>query len=680
MNPIQEIKKPEGKFKIKFLPYNVEIDVFKEGENLLRIAMAAGVHINASCGGIGACGKCRVIIKKGLENIKGGKSPKLTKDEIEKGYRLACLTKVYGPIEVEIPKESQIDSSVYEIKKEPEHVLSATRIEHLIPSYKLNPTVFKVYLPLEQPTLDDNLNDVDRIIRTLKKHYNIENVTFDFEVVKKLPTLLRESNWKIVLTVVSVEDRYKVIDVVEGKKGAQNYAFVVDIGTTGVSGELLDLNVCDLLNDGIEEVSIAKGSVLAEHSIYNKQVSYGEDVITRIVYAIKGNGLEVLQKAAVDTINEILDKCLEKSKINREDISFMVTAGNTTMTQLFLGVNPKYIREEPYVPTARQFPPVRAHKLGINLKESTYVYTFPNVASYVGGDIVSGVLATGIYQASEITLFMDIGTNGEIVLGNQDWLVCTSCSAGPAFEGGGIKFGMRATPGAIEQCRINPENFEPMIMTIGGEKPIGICGSGLIEIISEMFKAGIISQNGKFNKDIDSPRIREGETGGYEFVIVWKENSGIGEDITICEADIDNLLRAKGAVFAGCKILLESVGMTFDDVERIIIAGGFGKYINLEKAIKIGLFPEVDLEKFIYVGNSSLMGTRLVAFSKDLMKEADKISNMMTHIELANNMKFMEEFVAACFLPHTDPSLFPKTMEEINKIVDKLKRKTQEVK
>ena len=673
MSPIQEIKKPEGKFKIKFLPYNVEIDVYKTGENLLRIAMAAGVHINASCGGIGACGKCRVIIKNGLENIKGGKSPKLTKDEIEKGYRLACLTKVFGPIEVEIPKESQIDSSVYEIKKEPEHVLSATKIEHLVPSYKLNPTVFKVYLPLEKPTLDDNINDVDRIVRTLKKHYNIENVTFDFDVVKRLPTLLRESDWKIVLTVVSIEDRYKVIDVVEGKKGAQNYAFVVDIGTTGVSGELIDLNVCDLLNDGIEEVSIAKGSVLAEHSIYNKQVSYGEDVITRIVFAIKGDGLKILQKAAVETINEILDKCIEKSGIDREDISFMVAAGNTTMTQLFLGVNPKYIREEPYVPTARLFPPVRAKSLGIKLKDSTYVYTFPNVASYVGGDIVSGVLATGIYQSPELTLFMDIGTNGEIVLGNQDWLVCTSCSAGPAFEGGGIKFGMRATPGAIEQCKINPVNYEPMIMTIGGEKPIGICGSGLIEIISEMFKAGIISQNGKFNKDINSPRIRAGETGGYEYVIVWKENSGIDEDITICEADIDNLLRAKGAVFAGCKILLESVGMTFDDVERIIIAGGFGKYINLEKAIKIGLFPEVDLEKFIYVGNSSLMGTKLVAFSKDLMKEADKISNMMTHIELANNMKFMEEFVAACFLPHTDPSLFPNTMKEIEKIVQKLK-------
>ena len=680
MSPIQEIKKPEGKFKIKFLPYNVEIDVYKTGENLLRIAMAAGVHINASCGGIGACGKCKVIIKDGLENIKGGKSPKLTKEEIEKGYRLACLTKVYDHIEVEIPKESQIDSSVYEIKKEPEHVLSATKIEHLVPSYKLNPTVFKIYLPLEPPTLDDNLNDVDRIVRTLKKHYEIENVSFDFEVVEKLPLLLRESNWKIVLTIVSIEDRYKIIDVVDGAKGAQNYAFVVDIGTTGVSGEIIDLNVCDLLYDGVEEVSIAKGSVLAEHSIYNKQVSFGEDVITRIVYAIKGDGLKTLQKAAVDTINEILDKCVEKSGINREDISFMITAGNTTMTQLFLGVNPKYIREEPYVPTARLFPPVRAKALGINLKDSTYIYTFPNVASYVGGDIVSGVLATGIYQASELTLFMDIGTNGEIVLGNQDWLVCTSCSAGPAFEGGGIKFGMRATPGAIEQCRINPENFEPMIMTIGGEKPIGICGSGLIEIISEMFKAGIISQNGKFNKDIESSRIRLGETGGYEYVIVWKENSGIDEDITICEADIDNLLRAKGAVFAGCKILLESVGMTFDDVERIIIAGGFGKYINLEKAIKIGLFPEVDLEKFIYVGNSSLMGTRLVAFSKDLMKEAEKISNMMTHIELANNMKFMEEFVAACFLPHTDPGLFPKTMEEINKIVDKLKRKNQEVK
>jgi len=671
MSTYQVVKKPSGKFKVKFLPNNIEIDVYKTGENLLKIAMAAGVHINASCGGIGACGKCKVKIIG--DNYIGGKSPKLTKEEIEEGYRLACLTKVKGPIEVHIPKESQIDSSVFQLKQDKEFVLSSSKIEHLIPSFDLNPTIFKIYLTLEPPTKDDNLNDLDRLLRCLKKKYNYKNISVTFDVTKKLPQVLREENWKVNITLVNLEGSYKIIDIQPGTKNIRNYAFAVDIGTTSVSGQIIDLNKCIVENNEVDEVDLgAKSNVVAEHSLYNSQVSYGEDVITRIVFALKGDGLKILQKAVVKTINEILDETIKQSGIKKEEISFMVTAANTTMTQLFLGVNPKYIREAPYVPTARQFPPVKAKELGLNLSENVYVYTFPNVASYVGGDIVSGVLATGIYQRPEITLFLDIGTNGEIVLGNQDWLVCTSCSAGPAFEGGGIKHGMRATIGAIDHAKINPQTLEPMIMTIGGEKPIGICGSGLIEIISEMLFCGIIGQNGKFNKELNNPRIREGEEGGYEYVLVWEENSGIDTDIVITEADIDNLMRAKGAIFAGCKVLLESVGMTFDDIEKIIIAGGFGKFINLEKAVKIGLFPELDFNKFLYVGNSSLLGARLVSFSKDLMNEAEKISNMMTHIELADNVNFMNEFIAATFLPHTDGSLFPKTMKEIE---ERLRRK-----
>ena len=664
MNSYQELKKPTGKFKIKFLPNNVEIDVFKEGENLLKIAMAAGVHINASCGGIGACGKCKVKIVG--DNYIGGKSPKLEKEEIEEGYRLACLTKVKGPIEVHIPKESQIDSSVFQIDKD--FLLSSSKIKHLLPSFDLNPTVFKIYLELEKPNKDDNINDLDRLFRVIKRDYKYDKLSITFEAVKKLPTVLRENDFKINVTLVGFEEHYKIIDIDPGTKNIRNFALAVDIGTTSVSGQLIDLNKCFVNFQGIDEIDIAgQENVVGEYSLYNGQVSYGEDVITRIVFALKGDGLKTLQNAVVKTINEIIEKIVEKTKISKEEISFMVVGANTTMTQLFLGVNPKYIREAPYVPAARVFPPVKADSLGLKLSSHVYTYTFPNVASYVGGDIVSGVLATGIYQQPLLTLFMDIGTNGEIVLGNQDWLVCTSCSAGPAFEGGGIKYGMRATIGAIDHVKINPENFEPMVMSIGDDtKPIGICGSGLIEIISEMLFAGIINQNGKFNKDLDTPRIRQGEEGGYEYVLVWDEISGIETDIVITEADIDNLMRAKGAIFAGCKTLLDSVGMTFEDIERIIIAGGFGKFINLEKAVKIGLFPELDFKKFIYVGNSSLLGARLVSFSKDLMKEAERISNMMTHIELADNVNFMNEFIAACFFPHTDNSLFPNTIKEID--------------
>jgi uncharacterized 2Fe-2S/4Fe-4S cluster protein (DUF4445 family) len=557
-------------------------------------------------------------------------------------------------------------------KLEQDFILSSSKIEHLIPSFDIEPTVFKVFLELEKPNKDDNINDLDRVLRTIKNQYNYDNVSISFDVVKSLSDTLREGDFKVNLTLVTHENGYRIIDINPETENIRNYAFAVDIGTTSVSGQIIDLNKCFIR--GIEEVDIGgKESVVAEHSLYNGQVSYGEDVITRIVFALKDNGLETLKKAVVKTINKVLDENLKKSGIKREEISFMVVGANTTMTQLFLGVNPKYIREAPYVPTARLFPPVKAASLGLNLNEYVYVYTFPNVAGYVGGDIVSGVLATGIFQQPELTLFMDIGTNGEIVLGNQDWLVCTSCSAGPAFEGGGIKHGMRATIGAIDHVKINPSNYEPMVMSIGDEKPIGICGSGLIELVSEMLYSGIINQNGKFNPDINSERVRKGEEGGYEYVLVWEDLSGIDNEIVVTEADIDNLIRAKGAIFAGCKTLLDSVGMTFDDLDRVIIAGGFGKFINLEKAVKIGLFPEMDFNKFIYVGNSSLLGARLVAFSKDLMKESEKISNMMTHIELADNVNFMNEFIAACFLPHTNESLFPDTFKEIDE-----KRKARE--
>ncbi len=666
MSTFQVVQKPEGKFKIKFLPNNVEIDVFKDGENLLKIAMAAGVHINASCGGIGSCGKCKVKIKG--DNYIGGKSPKLEKEEIEEGFRLACLTKVKGPIEVDIPKESQIDSSVFQLDKD--FLLSSSKIKHLLPSFSLNPTVFKIYLELDKPNKDDNINDLDRLIRAIKKKHKFEKITATFDVVLKLPYIIRESDWKVNVTLVALEENYKIIDVDPGTINIRNYALAVDIGTTSVSAQLIDLNKCFLNYTGIDEVDISgHESVVGEHSLYNAQVSYGEDVITRIVFSLKGDGLKTLQQAIVKTLNEIIENIINKSNISKDEISFMVVAANTTMTQLFLGVSPKYIREAPYVPTAKTFPLVHAHLLGLNLPNHIYTYTFPTVSSYVGGDIVSGVLATGIYQQREITLFMDIGTNGEIVLGNQDWLVCTSCSAGPAFEGGGIKNGMRASLGAIDHVKINPTNFEPMIMAIGDDsKPIGICGSGLIEIISEMLITGIINQNGKFNRDLNTPRVREGDEGGYEYVLVWAKDSGIGTDIVINEADIDNLMRAKGAIFAGCKTLLDSVGMTFKDLQRVIIAGGFGKFINLERAVEIGLFPEIDFNKFIYVGNSSLLGSRLVSFSKDLMRTAENISNMMTNIELADNVNFMSEFIAATFLPHTDINLFPNTIKKISSI------------
>ncbi len=334
------------------------------------------------------------------------------------------------------------------------------------------------------------------------------------------------------------------------------------------------------------------------------------------------------------------------------------------MTHLLLGVDPKYIMLAPYTPTATFFPPVRARNLGIDLEDFIHAYIFPSVASYVGGDITAGVLGSGLFQREEVTLFMDIGTNGEIVLGNKDWLTCASCSAGPAFEGGGIQFGMRAGKGAIEQVRINPTTFEPMILTVGKTKPMGICGSGLIDVVAELLEAGLISQNGKFERDARTPRIREGESG-FEYVLSYAHETKLGKDIVITEVDFDNLIRTKAAIYAGCRVLLESVGLTFSDVDRVIIAGGFGHYINLEKAIAIGLLPELPLDKFLFVGNGSLLGARLLSFSQGFLREAERIARMMTNIELSNAPRFMDEFVAAMFLPHTDEKAFPGVMERL---------------
>jgi uncharacterized 2Fe-2S/4Fe-4S cluster protein (DUF4445 family) len=653
---------PKPVHQVTFLPNDLTFDVFKDGENLLRVAIAAGVHINASCGGNGACGKCRVIIDKG--RVEAEHSAKISEEEWEKGYRLACTCKVVDDLVVTIPPESRIDNSV--LRKDlgqKQHTLMARDLNSLVQGVRINPAVSKYYLELPPPTLDDNLSDLGRLMRELKSQHGLDNISSDYFLMRRLPRLLREADWKITATLVYNPKGLKLIDVEPGDTRAANYSIIIDIGTTTVQGQLLNLNASHEAEERSVINDLDNDLLVASDAKYNSQVRFGEDVISRIVFAIKGDGLKQLHQSIIGDLNEIIDNLVKKGRIAKDQISHVIVAANTTMTQFFLEIDPKYIREDPYVPAANFFPPARAMDLGLDLPDYIHVYTFPAVASYVGGDIVAGVLGSGIFQREELTLFMDVGTNGEIVLGNCDWLVCTSCSAGPAFEGGGIKFGMRATTGAIEQIRINPETFEPMLLTIGKQKPLGICGSGIIEAIAEMLLVGIIEPNGKFRRDLDTPRIREGETG-WEYILADAEQSAEGlEEITITEGDIDNIIRTKAAIYAGCRILLESVGLTFAELDRFIIAGGFGKYINLERAITIGLLPELDHEKFMFVGNGALLGDRLVSVSREMAAEARKVAEMMTNIELANNMKFMEEYVAAQFLPHTDTNAFPGTMK-----------------
>jgi uncharacterized 2Fe-2S/4Fe-4S cluster protein (DUF4445 family) len=563
-------------------------------------------------------------------------------------------------LEVEIPLESQVDASVLKLKGEGRYFLSPRDIDQLVEGWEIDPAVFKRYVELDPPSLDDNVSDLTRLVNTLQKEYGIRGISTDFRVIRKLSRLIREASWKVTVTLVLTRKGYKLINVESGNVACENYSIVIDLGTTTVFGQLLNLNsaeVCGFPDEG--------GTItLAEASDYNAQISYGEDVISRIVYSQRPGGLQRLQEVIISTINGIIEDLLCMSGINRDLVSHLVIAGNTTMTHLFLGLDPKYIREDPYVPAANFIPPVRAVHLGVGLGEHVHVYIFPMVASYMGGDIVSGILGSGVFQREALTLYMDIGTNGEIVVGNKDWLMSASCSAGPAFEGAGIKFGTRAARGAIERVSINPNTFEPMLLTIGRAKPIGICGSGLIDTVAELFQGDIIDQNGKFKRDLDTERVREGGDG-YEYVLAWKEETGIKEDIVLTEIDIENLIRTKAAIYAGCKILLDSVGVGFQDVDQFLIAGGFGHYIDLDKAISIGLLPEVDTDKYLFVGNGSLLGARLLSFSKDLLKETERIAHMMTNLELSNNSSFMSEFVAAMFLPHTDASAFPEVTERL---------------
>ena len=643
---------PSKKIKIHFNPDNIDI-VVEEGENLLKAAISAGVHISASCGGNGTCGTCKVSIKKG--EVESTKTAKLSQDEWQQGLRQACQSKVVTDLLISVPVESRLETAV--LSREMKTVSAgAKEAEALATGWGFKPPLSKLYVELPQPSSKDNISDLSRLLRGIKQRYHLSNMSVEFEVVKKLPQILRKNNFKVTATTLVTAIKTKldkrrptIINIEPGDTSTKHYSLAFDIGTTTVCGQLLDLN---------------RGQVLAESAAYNGQISYGQDVITRIAYCQKPGGLKELQQAVVLTINQTIEELLTQAKVSSKQIGHINVAGNTTMTQILLGLEPKYLRLAPYTPIANFIPPVRAKTLGIKAGEQVYLFTFPSVASYVGGDIVSGILGAGVYQRKKLTLFTDIGTNGEIVIGNSDWMVTASCSAGPAFEGGGIKHGMVASNGAIEGFYIDPKSLKPVIRTIGEVKPKGVCGSGLINIVAGLLEAGIISQNGKFNTDLSPRRVRKGDDG-YEYVLCWANETQTGKDIVITEVDIENLIRAKAAMYAGCQTLARSVGTGCHDLEQVVIAGAFGSNIDIERSIVIGLFPEIPLDRFVFIGNGSLLGARLASYSTDMLDDARRIAVMMTNFELSENVDFMNNYVAALFLPHTNATEFPSVSKRL---------------
>ena len=637
---------------IKFLPYDKKIGV-SDGDTVIHAALEAGVHINASCGGEGVCGKCRVLIENG--SVEGEISEKLSEEDIAQGYRLACQTAVKSDLVVRIPVESTVDASVLKLQATPRRTahIREMNFEELKEKGLFVAPVEKKYLELPEPTAQDNLPDVTRMISYLHLNHDEHRLEVDLSVIRKIPDVLRANDFKVTTTLVRpVRDvgKTRIINIEPGDTTRKSYAIAMDIGTTTVYGQLIDL---------------ISGKVLAEHGEFNGQISYGEDVISRIVFAEKPGGLEKINNAVLKTINTILNRIVKASGVDPENISTLTLAGNTTMTQLLLKVNPRSIRRAPYVPAATLYPPIKATDLGMDLGEHVTALVYPAVSSYVGGDIVAGVMGSGIYRSDRLTLYMDVGTNAEIVIGNQDWLACAACSAGPAFEGGGLKFGVRATRGAIEDFSIDPITLEPMIITIGNVRPKGICGSGLITMVATMFEMGIVNNLGKFDRELDTPRIRE-DNGVYEYVLAWKAETQIDRDVTLTEIDIENLIRAKGAIYSGCMTLLTEVGMSIQDIEHVILAGGFGSYVDLEKAMTIGLLPEIDPARVTFIGNGSLMGARMSSLTNRIRKDVVEVTKKMTNFELSDTASYMDNYVAALFLPHTDLNLFPKLKSRLD--------------
>lgn len=641
------------KIKVRFEPHQKEIEL-PQGETVIRAAMEAGVHINASCGGEGVCGKCRVIIESG--QVEDGLSEFLSREDVEKGYRLACKARLLSDVVVRIPTESFVDSRVLNLQGTPRKTarIKQLNLEDLKEKGLFIPPVEKRYIELAPPSAGDNIADVTRLVNGLRQQHNEHKLEFDMSVIRKIPNVLRESDFKVTATIarsVREDGKNRVINVSPGDSTARNYAIAIDIGTTTIYGQVIDL---------------ITGEVLSQYGDFNGQISYGEDVISRIIFAEKPGGLEKLNERVIETINHVIHKIVKRAKVDPDEISTITFAGNTTMTQLFLKVDPRYIRRAPYVPAANIYPPIRGVDLGLDVAEHVTALVYPQVSSYVGGDIIAGVMGSGMYNEDALTLYMDIGTNAEIVIGNKDWLVCAACSAGPAFEGGGIKLGMRAVEGAIEDFSIDPITLEPMNITIGRVRPKGICGSGLITIVATMFEMGIIDSRGKFNRDIETPRIREVD-GICEFVLAWKDVAGIDRDVVLTEIDIDNLIRAKGAIYSGCMTLLSEVGLSIHDLDRIIMAGGFGSYIDLEKTMTIGLLPEIDADKVTFIGNGSLMGARMSALTNRIRRDVASTVQRMTNFELSETKSFMDNYVAALFLPHTDLDLFPRLKQRLER-------------
>lgn len=628
------------------------------GTLLSEAARLAGVEIGQPCGGQGRCGRCAVRVTSG--SVRRRSTLRLAQEDIEQGYALACQSVVEGDIFVSLPPQEKV-----------ERLLTTDRTVSEItapPGYNpdLDQTMRRVLLRMQPPSMDDQIDDWSRLQTALRQSIGFSQVTISLSMLRSISEILREANWEVTAVIEllhlpdtkSLEERLVALFPRVVFDDEPLWGVAVDIGTTTVTVWLVDLMT---------------GEVKAQVSEYNGQISRGEDVISRIIYSSKPGGLEELQKRVVDTINKLVVLACKRANADAHEIVKASITGNSTMIHLLLGLPSQNIRLSPFITTINHAPIFSARELGLDIHPEATIDCLPGVASYVGSDITAGVYSSGMDNTDEITLFLDVGTNGEMVMGSREWLVTCACSAGPAFEGAGVVNGMRATKGAIEEVWVSSGSsnhpFEPTYRVIGGTKPRGICGSGLISLLAEMLITGVVDKGGNINLNLAevNPRIRQGEHGP-EYVVAWGKDSDTGKDIVITNVDIDNLKRAKAAIYAGFNILAQSVGVPLELVEQLLIGGSFGKYINVEKAIQIGLLPDMPWERIKFLGNTSIKGAYSALIESNAREKIKDIASRMTYIELSADNTFYESFMSAMFLPHTDLTSFPSVEAAMEKM------------
>jgi len=612
--------------EITFEPVSRKIQV-QAGTTVLQAANEAGINITAECGGKGICGKCKVIVRKpeDLSGLTESEKRLLSTSEITQGYRLACQAKVLGNTTITLPPESYLGA----------RRIQATGLERFL---KLQPAVTKVHVKMPEPTLTDVRPDYERLVDALS--LADQQLEIDYEELKELPIIVRQSNFDVTVAIWSGR---KIISVEAGDSSRNMFGLAVDIGTSKI--------VCHL-------VDLMNGKTLDIESMENPQLAYGEDIISRITFAAADpKNLAKLHKILVDAINKIVERICRRQGIERSQIYEAVVVGNTAMHHLFLGIQPKYVALSPFTPVVKRQISVEASRLKVGIKPSGIVTVLPVIAGFVGADAVADALASGICDFEEVSMLIDIGTNTEVIMGNSADMLACSCASGPAFEGFHIQHGVKAVEGAIERVRIT-EDFEVEYETIGNKKPIGLCGSAMIDIVAEMFKHGLIDSGGKINPNVETKRLRK-RGRKVEFVIVWGSETKTGKEITVTQKDIREIQLAKAAIYAACSILMEKKKLKEKDFEKVFIAGAFGNYLNLENAKVVGLIPDIPLEKVKFIGNAAIAGAKMALISVEAREKASKISEKVRYLELAADPNFNKEFISATLIPHKDLNRFP---------------------